>query len=88
MQRSRIDGYNSRPVRKVAFGPRPGPAGTLKLVKSSRRIECMLCAQETSYSYVAICSKRGVPLGYVSAECAPLIDKRMAKARSTQPSKR
>ncbi len=48
----------------------------------------MLCAQETSYTYVAICSKRGVPLGYVSAECAPLIDKRMAKARSTQPSKR
>jgi hypothetical protein len=57
--------------------------------KSNRRMECMLCApgdpvelrlrptNPFDSNAVAIWSKRGVQLGYVSAERAPLIGKRM-----------
>ncbi len=57
--------------------------------KSNRRMECMLCAPgdlvelrpEPKNPYdenaIAIWSDRGVQLGYVSAERAPLIGKRM-----------
>lgn len=57
--------------------------------KSNRRMECMLCAPgdlvalrlEPKNLYdenaIAIWSDRGVQLGYVSAERAPLIGKRM-----------
>jgi len=59
--------------------------------KSNRRIGCMLCAPgdmvelrpEPKSPYdenaIAIWSDRGVRLGYVSAERAPLIGKRMKK---------
>ncbi|MES3152931.1 HIRAN domain-containing protein [Sphingomonas faeni] len=57
--------------------------------KSNRRMECMLCApgelvelrleptNPFDSNAVAVWSDRGVQLGYVSAERAPLIGKRM-----------
>ena len=57
--------------------------------KSNRRMECMLCApgdpvelrpepkNPFDSNAVAVWSERGVQLGYVSAERAPLIGKRM-----------
>jgi hypothetical protein len=57
--------------------------------KSNRRMECMLCApgdlvelrfepkNPHDENAIAIWSERGVQLGYVSAERAPLIGKRM-----------
>jgi hypothetical protein len=59
--------------------------------KSNRRMECMLCApgdpvelrtepkNPFDSNAVAIWSERGVQLGYVSAERAPLIGKRMGQ---------
>jgi hypothetical protein len=59
--------------------------------KSNRRMECMLCAPgdpvelrpESKNPFdanaVAIWSERGVQLGYVSAERAPLISKRLGQ---------
>ena len=56
--------------------------------KSNRRMECMMCApgdlvelrleptNPFDSNAVAIVSDRGTPLGYVSAERAPLIGKR------------
>lgn len=63
--------------------------------KSNRRMECLLCAPgelvelrlEPKNSYdenaVAIWSERGVQLGYVSAERAPLIGKRIGQDEVT-----
>ena len=63
--------------------------------KSNRRMECMLCApgdlvelrSEPKNPYdenaIAIWSERGVQLGYVSAERAPLIGKRMKEDDAT-----
>jgi hypothetical protein len=62
--------------------------------KSNRRMECMLCAPgdavelrlEPTNPYdenaVAIFSERGTQLGYVSAERAPLIGKRMKEGET------
>ncbi len=62
--------------------------------KSNRRMECMLCAPgdavelrlEPTNPYdenaVAIFSDRGTQLGYVSAERAPLIGKRMKEGEA------
>jgi len=62
--------------------------------KSNRRMECMLCAPgeavelrlEPTNPYdenaVAIFSERGTQLGYVSAERAPLIGKRMKEGEA------
>ncbi|MEG8045722.1 HIRAN domain-containing protein [Sphingomonas aerolata] len=62
--------------------------------KSNRRMECMLCAPgdavelrlEPTNPYdenaVAIFSDRGTRLGYVSAERAPLIGKRMKEGEA------
>ena len=62
--------------------------------KSNRRMECMLCAPgdavelrlEPTNPYddnaVAIFSERGIQLGYVSAERAPLIGKRMKEGEA------
>jgi hypothetical protein len=59
--------------------------------KSNRRMECMLCApgdfvelrleptNPFDTNAVAIYSERGVQLGYVSAERAPLIGKKMGE---------
>jgi hypothetical protein len=63
--------------------------------KSNRRMECMLCApgdlvelrlepkNPFDANAVAIWSERGVQLGYVSAERAPLIGKRMGQDEVT-----
>jgi hypothetical protein len=63
--------------------------------KSNRRMECMLCApgdpvelrpepkNPFDSNAVAIWSERGVQLGYVSAERAPLIGKRMGQDEVT-----
>jgi len=63
--------------------------------KSNRRMECMLCApgdvvelrieptNPFDANAVAIFSDRGTQLGYVSAERAPLIGKRMKEDEAT-----
>ncbi|WP_052380945.1 HIRAN domain-containing protein [Sphingomonas sp. FUKUSWIS1] len=62
--------------------------------KSNRRMECMLCAPGDTVELrleptnpfdnnaVAIFSERGTQLGYVSAERAPLIGKRMKEGEA------
>jgi len=62
--------------------------------KSNRRMECMLCAPGDAVELrlepanpfddnaVAIFSDRGTQLGYVRAERAPLIDKRMKEGET------
>jgi hypothetical protein len=62
--------------------------------KSNRRMECMLCApgdavelrleptNQFDSNAVAIFSERGTQLGYVSAERAPLIGKRMKEGET------
>ena len=63
--------------------------------KSNRRMECMLCTlgdavelwleptNPDDENAVAIFSARGVQLGYVSAERAPLIGKRMKEGEAS-----